>query len=103
MGSAYGSTDLPRYWITVNGVIIFDYPKYFLVRENEKFWENYYLVNAYPYGNSVSEISIFIREYIDTPKEILFDKQFENDTWGLAKDIFGNYLQVVAKIKNAAN
>lgn len=30
MRSQRGSTDLPRYWITLNKEIIFDYPKQFV-------------------------------------------------------------------------
>lgn len=70
MDSQYGSTDLPRYWITLGKEIIFDYPKQF----------NHEL---YPYITEVSCISNIIREYIDTPLERLLDYQFENDKWGL--------------------
>lgn len=33
MGSQYGSTDLPRYWITLGKETIFDYPKHFIHSE----------------------------------------------------------------------
>ena len=32
MDSAYGSTNLPRYWITLNKEIIWDYPKQFVTK-----------------------------------------------------------------------
>lgn len=85
MDSQYGSTDLPRYWITLGDEIIFDYPKQFVDASTagnciknlsgRKQW--------YPYGTDISDISDLIREYIDTPKDIIFHKHFENDHWGL--------------------
>ncbi|MBR1737524.1 MAG: hypothetical protein IJ736_11005 [Firmicutes bacterium] len=85
MNSQYGSTDLPRYWMTLGNEIIFDYPKQF-VCEDEK---GNCIKNLngdrsyYPYTNDITEISNLIREYIDTPKEDVFLKHFENDHWGL--------------------
>lgn len=38
----------------------------------------------YPYVNDASEISQLLREYIDTPKEELISKVFEEDKWGLS-------------------
>jgi hypothetical protein len=75
MESNRGSTDLPRYWITLDKEIIFDYPKDFIQ-------QNQTLANIYPYGNDVSTISCLIREYIDTPCDILLTKTFESDEWG---------------------
>ena len=84
MNSQYGSTDLPRYWITLDKEIIFDYPKQFVFTdENGCFIKN---LNGnklyYPYQTDISDIFALIREYIDTPKEV-FSKHFENDHWGL--------------------
>lgn len=76
MKSQYGGTDLPRYWITLNKEIIFDYPKQFVQGETD-----------YPYLTQISEVSSLIREYINTDINELFDKTFENDKWGLT-DIF---------------
>lgn len=85
MKSRWGSTDLPRYSITLGDEIIFDYPKQF-VRENGKIknLSNNKANGCYPYINDISDISKLIREYIDTPKPEIFDKHFENDYWGLA-------------------
>ena len=86
MRSQNGSESLPRYWITLGKEIIWDYPKDFLSKEkkgNYKDPEN----GNYPYVNEASDISNLIREYIDTPKNDLLDKVFENDKWGLT-DIF---------------
>ncbi len=88
MKSQHGSTDLPRYWITLGKNIIFDYPKQFLNQEIElpEEWnrkDNNTLGDFYPYRNDVSSISELIREYIDTPVKELLDKKFESDAWGL--------------------
>lgn len=74
MKSQRGSTDLPRYWITVGGEIVFDYPRQFIhAEENEN----------YPYETQISDISALIREYIDTPLSDLPEKRFDRDAWGL--------------------
>ncbi|MFB6366319.1 hypothetical protein ACFCP7_20060 [Paenibacillus elgii] len=82
MDSVYGSTDLPRYWITLDQDTIWDYPKQFVtydggVRNLTGF------VAGYPYTTDISDISKLIREYIETPKNELMSKVFEHDHWGL--------------------
>lgn len=79
MDSQMGSTNLPRYWITLSKEIIWDYPKNFVGEKHP----NRADLKWYPYGNDVPNISMLIREYIDTPKGEIFDKVFENDYWGL--------------------
>ena len=74
MDSQRGNTNLPRYWITIGKDIIFDYPKQFV---NDKGNENY------PYVTQISDISDLIRQYIDCPVNLLPEKHFENDLWGL--------------------
>lgn len=82
MNSRYGNTNLPRYYITIGKEIIWDYPKDFVLKDGSV--GNYNGESTgYPYNNDISEISEIIREYIDTPKEELFAKQFEDDKWGL--------------------
>ncbi len=85
MSSQYGSTDLPRYWITLDGEIIFDYPKQFVDKdENGSFVKNLKGEKLYyPYETDISNISELLREYIDTPNEDVFAKHFENDYWGI--------------------
>ena len=80
MDSRRGTTDLPRYWITLNKEIIWDYPKDFVGKNHPDRTPS----THYPYSTDVPDISNLIREYIDTPKDDLFDKVFENDHWGLA-------------------
>ena len=90
MRSQYGKTNIPRYYITLDKEIIWDYPKDFN--------------NNYPYDTDISNISDLIREYIDTPKNKIFSKHFENDKWGLSniliaadKRIGKRRLQILAK------
>ena len=73
MDSQRGSTDIPRYWITLGKRIIFDYPKDFPAGRE-----------SYPYLTDVSSISRLIRDYIDTPVDDLLSKQFD-DPWGLVE------------------
>ncbi len=47
--------------------------------------EQFQLSNTYPYITNISDISDVIREYIDTPKNELPDKVFENDKWGVTE------------------
>ena len=82
MNSQYGSTDLPRYWITLGDEIIFDYPKQF-VCESGGIRNLRGDVSYYPYQTDISDISALLREYIDTPKDEVFSKHFDNDCWGL--------------------
>jgi hypothetical protein len=88
-----------RYWITLDKETLWDYPQDFVEKYTstvqcrdgsiQEFNESR-LVNTkgekvygYPYGCDVTEISDTIRKYIDTPKDELFEKEFESDNWGL--------------------
>src|SRR5215468_2536234 len=71
MASQRGSTDLPRYWVTLNRSVIWDYPRDFKST-----------LSGYPYANEVSAISQLIRQYIDTPSKALLTTEF-NDPWQL--------------------
>ena len=107
MQSRRGSTDLPRYFITLAGEIIFDYPKDFALKDGRiKSLAGGVLEKIYPYCNDISDIGELIREYIDTPKEELFAKHFDEGGWGLAnilkaadKRIGKRRLQILAKNK----
>lgn len=83
MKSQCGSTDFPRYWITLDKEIIWDYPKDFINTPHPGRKPKV----AYPYITDISAISDLIREYVDTPKEQLMSKSFERDYWDLI-DIF---------------
>ncbi len=82
MDSRYGSTNLSRYWITLNKEIIWDYPKQFVTSDGGVRNLTGFVV-GYPHKTDVYEISNLIREYIDTPKDEVFKKIFDNDYWGL--------------------
>lgn len=78
MQSQRGGTGLPRYWIALEKEIIWDYPK--LIVEQPQLGKAPY--GWYPYGTDVCAISDLLREYIDTPVELLLKKEFVNDYWG---------------------
>ena len=89
MSSQNGSTDLPRYWITLGKEIIFDYPKQFLEKKLSDYGRNkprpkYQTVERmYPYTTDIDTISNIIRDYIDSPLDTLLSLNFEFDNWGL--------------------
>jgi hypothetical protein len=87
MRSQCGHVALPRYWITLGKEIIWDYPKNFIIKPTHTKWltNNSGETFELPYSNEVSAISQVIREYIDTPKDELFDKIFENDKWNITE------------------
>jgi len=79
MDSQRGSSDIPRYWITLEQETIWDYPKDFIHKSQPNREE----IKLYPYGTDIPDISSLIREYIDTVKTELMSKKFEKDYWGL--------------------
>lgn len=83
MQSRWGGTNLPRYWITLGGEIIFDYPKHFTDKEGCAGYLSGHQ-ESYPYQNHVSDISDLIREYLNTPVQELMTRHFEKDIWGIA-------------------
>lgn len=93
MNSQFGSTDLPRYWITLEKEIILDYPKQFLDMKLSDYNrktprpDDYTVKSCYPYMTDIGVISDIIRDYIDTPLSSLLEHDFEFDTWGIT-DIF---------------
>jgi hypothetical protein len=81
MDSQRGSTNLPRYWFTLDKEVIWDYPKQFLDAPISTDTDTR-LEQVYPYGGFVWDLSDLLREYIDTPKDTVFNKVFEKDLWG---------------------
>ena len=75
----YHGSKLPRYFITVDKKIVFDYPKDFDTTKKYGF-------NTYPWDTDISDISNVIEEYIQCPETEMFN-HFENDKWGIT-DIF---------------
>jgi hypothetical protein len=84
MQTERGSTNLPRYWITLNGDVIWDYPNQFVQPGGVVGRADGSFTRGYPHSTDVSLISELIREYIDTPAEELLTRAFEHDHWGLA-------------------
>lgn len=86
MQSQWGSTDLPRYWITLGKEIIFDYPKQFV--NGDGLIDNLSAQGkdmVYPYNcKDICSISNLIRAYIDTPVDEIMTKHYDQDFWGLA-------------------
>jgi hypothetical protein len=70
--SPHGNSNVPRYWISLDKEIIWDFPKQFLAKSSEQIA-----------AGGVSDISALLRDYIDTPKNQLADKVFVDDLWGL--------------------
>ena len=83
MNSQYGSTDSPRYWITLGKEVIWDYPGQFALSGGGTARADGTKIVGYPHVTDVPLISALIREYIDTPVSLLLSKQFANDHWGL--------------------
>lgn len=85
MHSQMGSVNLPRYWITLNKEIIFDYPKQFVNKDGLLSNLSSHGRNmGYPYNNDISDISRLIRDYIDTPADEIMTRHFPQDYWGMA-------------------
>lgn len=72
--TGYANNNVPRYWITIEKEIIWDYPKIFTVEELRK--------QFYPWMGDISKISCLIREYIDCPSNELLSHPFK-DSWNL--------------------
>jgi hypothetical protein len=83
MNSAHGSSDLPRYWITLGKETIWAYPDQFAVPGGGTKRTDSSKLVYYPHVTDVPAISDLIREYIDTPVADLLTRRFENDHWGL--------------------
>ena len=79
MDANYGTTGIPRYWVTLGKEIIWDYPKQFVSLG----YLNRHHPHDWPYATDISEISCLIREYLDTPRSQILSKPFENDLWGI--------------------
>lgn len=81
MQSQRGSSDLPRYFVTLGKNIIFDYPKQFLDKKTEKYPE-YETGDVYPHITDMGVISNLLREYVDTPLKDVLAKEFK-DSFGI--------------------
>lgn len=67
-----GIGDIGRYWITLEGETIWQYPA------------DLDSALSQPVGNpEVGEVTVALREYIDTPRDALLDMRLTGDVWGL--------------------
>ena len=73
--NGWHGSKLPRYFITVDKNIVWDYPKEFDTTKKYGF-------NSYPWDTDISKISDVLEEYIQRPVTELFN-DFENDRWGI--------------------
>jgi hypothetical protein len=74
MASQMGSTDVPRYWLTLDRETLWDYPRDFPTTDHNR---------PYPYVTDVSAISDLVRLYIDAPVGDIILGEFPSDVWGL--------------------
>lgn len=80
MQSQMGSTNLPRYFMTLKKEVIYDFPKDFKHEVlNQGYFKTRQLKDAYPYEETISHLSQVIKLYIDTPIELLLSKEFPQD------------------------
>jgi len=68
---------LGTFTVRLNGDVIWDFPKQFVTYYTE------YPDGGNHYSYSVSNINNLLREYIDTPKDILLSKEFGSDHFGI--------------------
>ena len=85
---------IPRYWITINKEIVWDYPKMFINQESQ--YKDYTINDTYFYGENYTWIADTLREYIDTPREELLSKVYEKDKYGLV-NILRKYDRRISK------
>lgn len=97
---------IPRYWITVgdNKEIVWDFPNNFLNDKSLVEKDNWYIQRdttikeTYFWYVNYTWIAELIREYLDTPKDQLLIKEFENDHFGLA-NVLRKYDRRISKSK----
>jgi hypothetical protein len=85
MNSRHGGTKLVRYWFVMNNEIIWDYPKDFSTEAVTELSDGseVMLSECYPYGGFQCDFSAIFDDYMNTPKEELINKAFQNDRCGL--------------------
>jgi len=84
-----GRAYVPRFWITIDKNIVWDFPNMFLnsesLREKQSVSNGFFAIReVYGASDNYTWVSDVIRKYINTPKERLLAIEFENDKYGLA-------------------
>lgn len=92
---------IPRYWITVNKEVIWDFPKNYLDElslANELSWvkSGVTIKDTYLWDINYTWVADTIREYIDTPRTELLTKTFDKDKYGLT-NILKKYDRRISK------
>lgn len=99
---------IPRYWITIgdNKEIIWDFPNNFLDEESMIEYPCWNITdedpntikNTYFWNENYTWVANLIREYLDTPRDQLLTKEFENDKYGLI-NVLRKYDRRISKAK----
>ena len=89
---------VPRYWITVDKQIIWDFPAMFLDEYGLGYCDGETIRTYYMDSENYTWIADVIRGYIDTPKAELLTVMFEKDKFGLV-DVFRKYDRRISKNK----
>jgi hypothetical protein len=79
----FDTFESPRYWITLDKEIIWDFPGQFLEWKHPHVPKPIKYLDEPFFHNHGSIISNLFRQYIDTPRDELLSKKFEEDYWGL--------------------
>ncbi len=66
-------------WVTLAKEIVWYYP-----RDVRRDGPDTDVLSDWPHANDISDVSDLLREYVDTPREQLLEREFANDRWGLA-------------------
>lgn len=83
MNTQRGSSNLPRYWLSLNKQTIWAYPDDFALPGGGTRSYHSAQIRGYPHSTDISAISELLRDYIDTPRTELISKHFVADEWGL--------------------
>lgn len=94
-GISKGREMIPRYWITDNNKVIWDFPVMFLDAESQV-GNEYTIRDTYFYGKNYLWIANVIRDYIDTPRDEILTKKFSEDKYGLV-DVLRKYDRRISK------
>ncbi len=79
----FDTFESPRYWITLAKEIIWDFPSQFLKWKHPDVPKPLKYLDETFFHNHGSIVSNLFRQYIDTPRDELMSKRFEEDYWEL--------------------
>ena len=81
-----GRETVPRFWITIDKKVVWDYPQMFLDckwRSQKLDREDYTIRDTYYYNENYTWVSNVIRQYLNTPREQLASFSTKLDDFGL--------------------